>query len=221
MCDNTRAMNGLRSAITAALLACAAGCGGQPGVSVYDAPKDGAPRPRPTAPPAPPAGPAMGMPSGPMGGGDMGAMGGGDAGTGADLAWSAPAGWTAQGASGMRRATFKIPGGVELSVVVLPGSAGGTLANVNRWRGQIGLDPIDAGALAKSSERIAAPAGTVTLIDATGTAQGRPSRLVGGLLEFDGRAWFFKATGEPAAVGAAKADVLRFLKTLQGGSRAG
>ena len=47
----------------------------------------------------------------------------------------------------MRLASFKAiaPNGKEtdISVVSLPGIAGGDLANVNRWRGQVQLEPID------------------------------------------------------------------------------
>src|SRR4051812_36103019 len=56
------------------------------------------------------------------------------------LAWKLPKGWTDEAGSGMRYATIKpADGKVEVSVVVLPGPAGGELANVHRWRGQIGL----------------------------------------------------------------------------------
>ena len=45
----------------------------------------------------------------------------------------------------MRLASFDIPfskGVGDLSIVSLSGSSGGLLANVNRWRGQVELDPI-------------------------------------------------------------------------------
>src|SRR5262245_25745365 len=56
------------------------------------------------------------------------------------IRWIAPAGWTEQPASGMRAASFRVPAGeefIEVSVVPLGGEAGGELANVNRWRGQL------------------------------------------------------------------------------------
>ena len=60
------------------------------------------------------------------------------------LTWTLPKGWTETRAEGVRYATLKpaAPGKVDVSVVVLPGPAGGELANVNRWRGQIGLAAI-------------------------------------------------------------------------------
>ncbi len=85
--------------------------------------------------------------------------GGGMGGAGADLApapvaadsglrWTLPQGWKeVQGGGPMRYATLTPPvaGKLDVSVIVLPGPAGGELANVNRWRNQIGLPPARRG----------------------------------------------------------------------------
>ena len=46
----------------------------------------------------------------------------------------------------MRRATFLVKGAdgqsAEIAVSVFPGDVGGLMANINRWRGQIGLGPV-------------------------------------------------------------------------------
>ena len=42
----------------------------------------------------------------------------------------------------------------DVSVVSLSGMAGGDLANVNRWRDQVKLGPIDEATLAKSAEHV-------------------------------------------------------------------
>lgn len=63
------------------------------------------------------------------------------------LGWETPVGWQEQGASGMRVASFQVADtetGLEAadgSIVILDGDGGGEVANVNRWRGQIGLSP--------------------------------------------------------------------------------
>ncbi len=62
------------------------------------------------------------------------------------LRWTAPAGWKELAGSGMRVASFELPktaGKAEVTVVALPGDVGGELANVNRWRGQLALPPIE------------------------------------------------------------------------------
>jgi hypothetical protein len=73
-------------------------------------------------------------------------------------AWSAPSGWSPDGrpASSMRLASFVIPGptaGVKYSatIIALGGTAGGLIANANRWRQQVGLPLQDDGAILKSA----------------------------------------------------------------------
>jgi hypothetical protein len=66
------------------------------------------------------------------------------------LQYTLPAGWQEKPLSPMRLASFKAigPNGKEadISVVSLPGIAGGLLANVNRWRGQVQLAPSERAA---------------------------------------------------------------------------
>jgi hypothetical protein len=63
--------------------------------------------------------------------------------------WGLPAGWEEEPGSAMRYATLRIAteqGRLELSVIPLPTGEGDVkeylLSNVNRWRDQMGLDPI-------------------------------------------------------------------------------
>ena len=59
--------------------------------------------------------------------------------------WEKPALWIPNEGSSMRLASFEIPystGSGDLSIMELGGDGGGLEANVNRWRGQIGLDPL-------------------------------------------------------------------------------
>lgn len=55
-----------------------------------------------------------------------------------------PEGWTRGPGGGMRLASFGISGKSELdgSITQLSGDGGGAVANVNRWRGQVGLGPL-------------------------------------------------------------------------------
>lgn len=186
-----------------------AGCGND-GISVYEIPKE---KPRAHQPAAPV--PQMPMPmTMPGSGGDTG---GGEA-EGPGLAWKAPAGWVSQGASGMRLASFQVPGSggapADGSVIAFPGPAGGDLANVNRWRGQVGLDALDDAGLAKASSRVTSPAGKILVVDFSGEAKGKPVRLLGGVLSFGGKTWFFKLMGDGPVVGAAKPAFVQFLGSV-------
>ena len=69
-----------------------------------------------------------------------------------ELQYTVPAGWRQLPASGIRKATLQVDD-AELSVLVFPGDVGGELANINRWREQIGLAAIEESALATSRRR--------------------------------------------------------------------
>jgi hypothetical protein len=60
--------------------------------------------------------------------------------------WTVPDGWTHEaGKSPLRFATFRFgpkEQPLELTVTSLGGEAGSLMANINRWRGQLGLKPI-------------------------------------------------------------------------------
>jgi len=134
----------------------------------------------------------------------------------ASLRWTLPKGWSEKREGGMRYATFTVPvqGRIDGSVVVLPGPAGGELPNVNRWRNQIGLPPLDEAALARARQPVKSQAGTLSVYDFTSDGD-KKSRVVAGLVESGGSTWFVKLTGDAGAVAAARADFLRLMESLR------
>jgi hypothetical protein len=134
------------------------------------------------------------------------------------IKWSLPKGWTdSPGGGTMRFATFKSPyaGKLEATVVVLPGPAGGELANVNRWRGQIGLPALDEASLTKSRAVLKTKAGALNVYDFTSEGQAK-SRLVAGYISTpDGNTWFLKMTGDADPVGKAKPDFMTILGSVR------
>ncbi len=87
--------------------------------------------------------------------------------------WQLPEGWQQEPGSGMRFATIVMDPEdppLELSVIPLPMPRDGdvdayVLANVNRWRGQLALPPMDAGQLAREAETVGLPDTEITLVD--------------------------------------------------------
>lgn len=84
--------------------------------------------------------------------------------------WTLPEGWTEAAGQGMRAATLSIPSGdttLEMSVMKLPwreDGPAGMLANVNRWRGQMKLAPVDSESLKGCTKEI----GGTTVVDLQG-----------------------------------------------------
>jgi hypothetical protein len=136
----------------------------------------------------------------------------------AALKWSLPKGWSeAPGGGTMRFATFKAPyaGKLEATVVVLPGPAGGELANVNRWRGQIGLANFaDEATLAKARTVLKTRAGALNVYDFTSEGQAKSRLVAGSISTPDGNTWFLKLTGDADAVAKAKPEFMTILGSL-------
>ena len=128
-------------------------------------------------------------------------------------AWQPPAGWKEIPASQMLLAKFSVPGGAEASISSFPGDVGGLLANVNRWRGQIGLGQVDAAALSKVTSPLEVGGGKATLVDMMG-GDGK-TRLVAAVVPRDGKTWFFKLLGDSAAVGHEKESFTKFVQTAR------
>lgn len=202
--------NHSRSFIFVALLGLAAGCGDD--VAHYRVPKEAAAPPEAAAVPG----------GGPMAGGAGPTMPVGDVPppprpAGGALAWTLPTGWTdSRGGGGMRYATLRSPvaGKVDVSVTVLSGEAGGELANVNRWRNQIGLPPLDAAGLAAARKPVRAKVGAVSLYDFTSEGD-RRSRVVAGFAMVAGNTWFVKMSGDEGPVGQARPDFVRIVESLR------
>ncbi|MBI4422918.1 MAG: hypothetical protein HY554_04295 [Elusimicrobia bacterium] len=129
------------------------------------------------------------------------------------LSWSVPSGWQSRPSGGMRFATFAVPGEAELSVVALEGQAGGELANVNRWRGQLGLAPLSEDEFRKQSSRVTSKAGALRVVEII--SQDGKSGMIGAILAQDAKTWFFKLTGGAGPVKAARPSLERFLSSLR------
>jgi len=132
------------------------------------------------------------------------------------ISWAVPKGWTEARSGGMRLATLKPPGQgkVDVSIVMLPGLAGGELGNVNRWRGQVGLPPVDEAGRLKLRKEVKSKAGAISLYDFTGEAAAK-QRMVVGLLFVDGRSWFIKMVGDADAAEGARAGFVTLLESLR------
>ena len=131
------------------------------------------------------------------------------------LRWTLPKGWKELPGSGMRLSTMLPPGAgkAEVTVIALPGDVGGELANVNRWRGQIGLTALDEAGLAKARARAASPAGPVTVYDFISEG-GKKTRLVAGTISTGGRTWFIKLMGDENPVATARPAFMTLLGSL-------
>jgi hypothetical protein len=137
------------------------------------------------------------------------------------LTWTLPAGWEQVPPGEMRLASFKVKGQdgkqADVSVVPLPGMAGGDLNNVNRWRGQVDLPPVKQEELDALAEKVDAGGAEAVLYDQAGQNPGsdEKTRILATILRRDNTAWFFKMTGDSDLVARQKPAFIEFLKSLR------
>lgn len=134
--------------------------------------------------------------------------------------WVAPAGWRAvPGERPMRLATYEIPvegavdgGAVEVAVTRFPGDVGGMLANVNRWRGQIGLPPVGQDDLDALLEPFENPgfAGVVMRLEGLETHMLAASIHEAAM----DRTWFVRVSGDPDQMDLVEAEVFAFARSF-------
>jgi hypothetical protein len=131
------------------------------------------------------------------------------------IQWKAPEGWTEVPPSSMRYASFSAPaedgGKIDISVVTFPGDGGSDADNINRWRGQMGLAPVDANTITSQ----VAPLKTADTMFSTTDIAGANTRTIAAWTRRDGRVWFFKATGPNAAVEKEKPKFVKFIESVR------
>jgi hypothetical protein len=126
--------------------------------------------------------------------------------------WKVPDAWQSLPAGQMQVAKFSVPNKdgakAEVSVSVFPSDTGGTLANVNRWRRQLGLAEVDESGLQSCITGLDASPGAV-LVNLTNEQR----QLLGAIVPRQGKWWFYKMLGDAPAVASAHEDFLRFVQT--------
>lgn len=126
--------------------------------------------------------------------------------------WTVPESWSDKGPRSMILASFSSQGGaVEITVSMLGGGAGGTLPNINRWRGQVGLPPASEADLTSIAINIG-----VSGIDSTYVSLPGASQQIDAVIVPKGnQTWFFKAMGAPAAVQQETDNFKSFVQSVQ------
>lgn len=140
---------------------------------------------------------------------------------GSALAWTAPANWKKKANSSMRKGSYTVgeeASAADMAVTAFPGDVGGDLANVNRWRGQVGLPPIAENELAGAVTVLEANGLKIRFVDLLGGTPEQPLRMLGGWVPFDGSTWFFKLTGPATLVENEKPAYLELLRSIKPGS---
>lgn len=130
--------------------------------------------------------------------------------------WSKPEAWTELAPTSFRKGNYVIKGEnnaqAEVTVSSFPGSVGGLLANVNRWRGQAGLSPISEEALAQAVSDIEIDGQSGQLVDILpDTDEPEAVRIIAAIILHQGQSWFFKMSGPQSIVAPQRKTFMEFV----------
>jgi hypothetical protein len=132
--------------------------------------------------------------------------------------WVVPAGWQEMPGGQFLVAKFLVPGSGDAKAELNVGTAmGGVTMNVNRWRGQLGLAPLDEDGINKSATMIDVEGGKAMVVDFSGTdaRTGQPARLIGAIVAAGGQTWFYKFMGSDQVITQQKDTFTKFVQTVK------
>jgi hypothetical protein len=165
------------------------GCGGEP-VQTYKAPKE------PVAA-QPMQAPAHAAPAQPAGKGFT-----------ADL----PSGWAESPGSGMRIISYTIEG-TSIDFYLISLSMGDLPSNVNRWRGQVGLDPASPDEIVKETQVFDIGAHQTQFIEIYNMDEGKG--IIAAIINLEPQYWYFTAKGNVDELKAHAGDIRAFLESIE------
>ena len=118
----------------------------------------------------------------------------------------------------MRKGSYAINRGGEtadLSITAFPGDVGGLAANVNRWRGQVGLPLLRAEDLDSAVSRVESNGLKITIVELFPQGDPAAKSILGAIVPFGGSTWFFKLTGPGTSVKSSRPAFIGFLHTVR------
>jgi hypothetical protein len=131
------------------------------------------------------------------------------------IKWKTPEGWTEVPPSSMRYASFSVSkedaAKIDISIVTFPGEGGSNADNVNRWRRQIGLAPLDDKEIMSMIVPMNAGSANFSTVDMAGG----DSRVIAAWTRRTGRSWFFKMSGPGSLIEREKPKFFDFLRSIE------
>ena len=133
-----------------------------------------------------------------------------------DVRYDAPSEWSPGKSNAFSLAAFHVANGDKHADITVSTAGGDWLANVNRWRGQLGLPPTDAAELAKSTRPIETLGTTGDYVVIEGDEKGgQRESILGVQAQAAGRTWFVKLKGDAQLAQREKSRFEPFVKSLK------
>ncbi len=135
-------------------------------------------------------------------------------------AWTAPAHWQALAPGAMQAAKYKVGEGkaaAEVTAVFLGGPGGALKANLDRWRGQLGLAPAAESEVDQQAKSFAALGSGARIVELSGTdtKEGNPADMIVLVVPSGNGTWFYKLMGDKSVVTREKDALVAFVKSAR------
>ncbi len=125
--------------------------------------------------------------------------------------YSRPPEWRDAPQTGFSVVSMAAGEGDRTATITITPAAGGLLANVNRWRNQAGLSPLNQEQLEDHLQTVEAGGKTLLYVEALGEDRA----ILGGVLTTGQRMWFIKLDGAPAVVEQERERFRAFLESIR------
>ena len=141
--------------------------------------------------------------------------------TALSVGWKAPEDWKHEKAGQFLTAAYALPNGGRVTVSKLAGDGGGLAANINRWRGQVGLKPLADKEVTGQPLKIADSNEEMLLFNLTSENPATDAEgILAGVLPRKTETWYFKFTGPVVVLRKTEGVFAEFLRSVRiAGSR--
>lgn len=131
--------------------------------------------------------------------------------------WKVPDGWTESEGNQFSLAAFAVAAGDKSVKTTVSRAGGDLLANVNRWRQQLGLEEWSPEDMSKSAKQLSIDGSEGTLVELVGkdARSGQPSCTLGVIVPRGESSWFFKLTGDVTLAQREKANFEAFVQSVK------
>jgi hypothetical protein len=133
-----------------------------------------------------------------------------------EFTYEVPKGWSPGTMNAMRKAAFAVTDGDQKIEITISTAGGDLLANINRWRGQIGLDAMTQSELDQQIKKLKIGKSAGDYIELTGPADAPRRQSIYGVVVVEaGQTWFFKLVGDTALAEREKSNFESFVQSVK------
>jgi hypothetical protein len=132
------------------------------------------------------------------------------------VVWQVPKDWKPEKAGQFVTAAYALPSGGRVTVSKLAGDGGGLGANINRWRGQVGLKPLADKDVTGQPLKIAGSDQEMLLFNLTSENSADDAQgILAGVLPLKTETWYFKFSGPVGVLRKSEGVFAEFLRGVR------